>query len=111
MCGLTGEMRFAGAAPDIEAVARMGGCMRHRGPDGAGVWSQGAFAFAHRRLTIIDLSAAGGQPMVDSDLCLTMVFNGIIYNYRELRAELTGQGYRFFSTSDTEVVLKAYHAW
>jgi asparagine synthase (glutamine-hydrolysing) len=66
---------------------------------------------AHRRLEIIDLSAAGAQPMVDDELGLVVAFNGCIYNYKELRAELTAAGYRFFSTSDTEVILKAYHRW
>ena len=82
-----------------------------RGPDSAGVFAQGRVAFGHRRLKIIDLSDAAQQPMVDPALGLTIVFNGCIYNYPELRAELEGQGYRFFSHGDTEVMLKAYHAW
>jgi asparagine synthase (glutamine-hydrolysing) len=82
-----------------------------RGPDGTGLWAQGPVALGHRRLAIIDLSEAGAQPMVDSDLGLTVAFNGCIYNYPALRAELVAAGYRFFSTSDTEVVLKAYHHW
>ncbi len=85
--------------------------MTPRGPDGAGVWSQGRVALGHRRLKIIDLTEHGAQPMVDSDLGLTIVWNGCIYNYKELRTELQGYGYRFFSTSDTEVLLKAYHRW
>ena len=71
----------------------------------------GPVALAHRRLTIIDFSEAGAQPMVDSELGLSLVFNGCIYNYRELRAELESAGYNFFSHSDTEVILKAYHRW
>ena len=82
-----------------------------RGPDGDGVWSNGPVALGHRRLAIIDLSAAGAQPMVDADLGLTLVFNGCIYNYKDLRAELQRAGYRFFSTSDTEVIAKAYAEW
>jgi len=82
-----------------------------RGPDGAGVWSQGRVALGHRRLKIIDLTEAGAQPMVDSDLGLTIAWNGCIYNYKELRTELQGYGYRFFSHSDSEVLLKAYHRW
>ena len=82
-----------------------------RGPDAAGVWSQGRVALGHRRLKIIDLSEAGAQPMVDSDLGLSIAWNGCIYNYRQLRDELHGHGYRFFSTSDTEVLLKGYHHW
>ena len=66
----------------------------------------GTAALGHRRLRIIDLSPAGGQPMLDPDLGLAIVFNGCVYNYRELREELSAAGYRFFSTSDTEVILK-----
>jgi len=111
MCGFAGEARFDGGPADVAAVGRMGHALRRRGPDGSGLWQRGAVAFAHRRLTIIDLSAAGEQPMVDSALGLSLVFNGCIYNYRDLRRELEGHGYRFFSTSDTEVILKAYHRW
>ena len=111
MCGATGEVRLDGRTPDIAAVSAMAEAMAPRGPDGAGVWSQGRVALGHRRLKIIDLSEAGAQPMVDSDLGLAIVWNGCIYNYKELRRELTGHGYRFFSTSDTEVLLKAYHRW
>src|SRR5690606_397220 len=68
-------------------------------------------ALAHRRLKIIDLSERAHQPMVDAELGLTIVYNGAVYNHRELRRELEDLGYRFFSTGDTEVVLKAYHAW
>ncbi len=89
----------------------MAACMVPRGPDAAGVWSQGRVALGHRRLKIIDLSEAGAQPMVDSDLGLSVAWNGCIYNYEELRDELHGHGYRFFSHSDTEVLLKGYHHW
>ncbi len=82
-----------------------------RGPDSAGVWSQGRVALGHRRLKIIDLSEAGAQPMVDSELGLSVAWNGCIYNYEALRDELSGHGYRFFSHSDTEVLLKGYHHW
>ncbi|MFP5284010.1 MAG: N-acetylglutaminylglutamine amidotransferase, partial [Actinomycetes bacterium] len=111
MCGLTGEIRFDGRAADVAAVE--GGCTRlaHRGPDGSGVYANGPVALGHRRLSIIDLSPAGSQPMVDPELGLAVVFNGCIYNYQDLRAELIRRGRRFFSTSDTEVVLKAYAEW
>jgi asparagine synthase (glutamine-hydrolysing) len=89
----------------------MAEAMAPRGPDGAGVWSQGRVALGHRRLKIIDLTEAGGQPMVDSELGLAVCWNGCIYNYKQLRRELTEHGYRFFSHSDTEVLLKAYHHW
>ena len=111
MCGLSGEIRFDGSLADTTAVARMVECLVPRGPDGQGAWSNGRVAFGHRRLSVIDLSPAGSQPMVDNELGLTAVFNGCIYDYKELRAELEGHGYRFFSTSDTEVILKGYHHW
>jgi asparagine synthase (glutamine-hydrolysing) len=112
MCGFSGELRLDGRSPDIGAVARMTDLMTPRGPDGEGMWASGPIAMGHRRLSIIDLSACGNQPMHDPELGLTIVFNGCIYNYQQLREELRAErGYDFFSTSDTEVVLKAYHAW
>jgi asparagine synthase (glutamine-hydrolysing) len=89
----------------------MAATMADRGPDGAGVWSAGRVALGHRRLKIIDLSEAGAQPLIDPDLGLVVVFNGCIYNYPELRGELQQAGHRFFSTSDTEVIAKAYRQW
>src|SRR3712207_6870111 len=85
--------------------------VERRGPDGVGLWTSERVALGHRRLKIIDLSERGAQPMLDPELGLTVVFNGCIYNHRELRRELERDGYRFFSTSDTEVVVKAYHRW
>jgi asparagine synthase (glutamine-hydrolysing) len=111
MCGICGHVTFDGAPADTDALGRMVERLAPRGPDASGIHAQGRVAFGHRRLKIIDLSNHGQQPMVDSELGLTLVFNGCIYNYRELKAELEGKGYRFFSTSDTEVILKAYHAW
>jgi asparagine synthase (glutamine-hydrolysing) len=111
MCGLAGELRFDGRTADVSAVERMNVCQTARGPDGSGIWSHGPIALGHRRLSIIDLSVAGSQPMVDSPLGLSVVFNGCIYNYQQLRAELEGHGHRFFSTSDTEVIGKAYAHW
>ncbi|MCU1474677.1 N-acetylglutaminylglutamine amidotransferase [Amnibacterium sp.] len=111
MCGVAGEIRFDGRAPDEAAIARMTACLVHRGPDGEGLWRRGPVAFGHRRLAIIDLSPGGAQPMVDAETGATIVFNGCIYNYRALRDELVAAGHRFVSTSDTEVVLKAWHEW
>ena len=111
MCGICGEMKFDGTDPDLGAVARMMAALRRRGPDHEGAHADGPVAFGHRRLAIIDLSEGSDQPMVDSELKLCLVFNGTIYNYRELRSELIGLGYHFFSSGDTEVILKAYHAW
>ncbi|MGV9253655.1 N-acetylglutaminylglutamine amidotransferase [Streptomyces sp. NPDC003697] len=111
MCGLSGEIRFDGRKPDLAAVERMTDRLAPRGPDGRGVWSQGPVALGHRRLKIIDLSESGAQPMADPHARIVGVFNGCVYNYRELRDELAGLGHRFFSDSDTEVVLKAYQEW
>lgn len=111
MCGIAGEMRFDGEAADPAVVARITQALERRGPDGTGVHAAGPVALGHRRLKIIDLSERGAQPMVDSALGLAVVFNGCIYNYRELRTELEAAGYTFFSTSDTETVLKAYAHW
>ena len=111
MCGISGEIRFDGEFASTDAVARMTAAMADRGPDGSGIVSRGPVAFGHRRLRVIDLSDRAQQPMVDPDLGMNIVFNGCVYNYRELREELKKLGYRFFSTGDTEVVLKAWHAW
>ncbi|OBI17599.1 asparagine synthase (glutamine-hydrolyzing) [Mycobacterium sp. E2462] len=111
MCGVTGEVRLDGRVPDVAAVTAMAAVLAPRGPDAAGAWSQGRVALGHRRLRIIDLTEAGAQPMVDAELGLAIAWNGCIYNYKELRRELSDHGYRFFSHSDTEVLIKAYHRW
>jgi asparagine synthase (glutamine-hydrolysing) len=85
--------------------------LESRGPDNVGIYQQGSRAFGHRRLQIIDTSELSHQPMFDPELGLGIVFNGCIYNYPALRQELQQRGYRFFSHGDTEVLLKAYHAW
>ncbi len=111
MCGIAGAFRRNGPFANIPAVTAITDAMAPRGPDGAGIWSQGPLALGHRRLKIIDLSERAAQPMIDSALGLAIAFNGCIYNYPELRKDLEAQGYRFFSTGDTEVILKAFHAW
>jgi asparagine synthase (glutamine-hydrolysing) len=111
MCGLSGEIRFDGERPDVAAVERMTDRLAPRGPDGRGLWSQGPVALGHRRLKIIGLSDSGSQPMADPHTKIAGVFNGCVYNYRELRDELRALGHEFFSDSDTEVVLKAYRQW
>lgn len=111
MCGICGEIRFDGSAPSVAAVATMADVLAPRGPDASGVVVRGHVGFGHRRLRILDLSEKSQQPMIDTDLGLTIVFNGCIYNFRALRAELEQQGYRFFSDGDTEVIIKAWHAW
>jgi asparagine synthase (glutamine-hydrolysing) len=110
MCGIAGEVA-RGRSADLAAIGKMAESMVPRGPDSGGFWSQGGIAFGHRRLAIIDLSSHGQQPMHDPELGLTVAFNGCIYNYPQLRQELIGKGYRFFSHSDTEVVLKGYREW
>jgi asparagine synthase (glutamine-hydrolysing) len=110
VCGIAGELT-ANRIPDLPALARMSEAFAARGPDGSGAWSSPCCGLVHRRLSVIDLSRCGAQPMVDSELGLVIAFNGCIYNYRELRRELQTAGYRFFSSSDTEVVIKAYHHW
>ena len=122
MCGIAGAVgNLAPAAlrpaPNRKAitdcVARISAAQRHRGPDGAGSWAteSGEVVFGHRRLAIIDLSEAGAQPMVDAESGCVITFNGEIYNFRELRRELEAHGDQFRSSSDTEVILKAYSRW
>jgi len=111
MCGICGELRLDGAHADLDAVSRMMSRLVRRGPDHGGSYSDGVLGFGHRRLSIIDLSVRSNQPMVDQQLGLALVFNGAIYNFPELRRELQSLGYHFFSDGDTEVILKAWHAW
>ncbi len=111
MCGICGELRFDDRPADLAAVARMTGRLHRRGPDHGGSYSDGALGFGHRRLSIIDLSERSNQPLVDQELGLALVFNGTIYNYPELRAQLKAKGYHFFSDGDSEVILKAYREW
>ncbi len=111
MCGICGEIRCDGAPADLQAIAQMMTGLSRRGPDHGGSYSDGPLGLGHRRLAVIDLTVRSNQPLVDAELGLALVFNGTIYNYRALRRELEALGYRFFSQGDTEVILKAYHAW
>ncbi|MEJ1436201.1 MAG: N-acetylglutaminylglutamine amidotransferase [Candidatus Sedimenticola sp. (ex Thyasira tokunagai)] len=111
MCGLCGELRLDGRSADLGVIHMMKGRLEKRGPDHDGCYSDGPLGFGHRRLAIIDLTEHANQPMVDQDLGIALVFNGTIYNYPALREELKGMGYHFFSEGDTEVILKAWHAW
>jgi asparagine synthase (glutamine-hydrolysing) len=112
MCGIVGIAATA-SSNRMELLTRMRDTLTHRGPDDAGFWSStdGRVAFAHRRLAIIDLSAGGHQPMTDEKGDFCIVFNGEIYNYREVRHELEQAGFQFKTASDTEVILTAYRAW
>ncbi|WP_286885577.1 N-acetylglutaminylglutamine amidotransferase [Aneurinibacillus sp. UBA3580] len=111
MCGICGVIRYDKGNVDEGTVQNMLPALETRGPDASGVYMGEGFGFGHRRLSIIDLSENGHQPMIDEELKLEIVYNGEIYNFKQLRDELQQQGYSFRSTSDTEVLLKAYHAW
>ncbi|WP_161992892.1 asparagine synthase (glutamine-hydrolyzing) [Aureimonas leprariae] len=112
MCGISGIAWLDASRPaGIEEVRRMNAAIRHRGPDGGGIFSCGPVVLGHRRLSILDLSDEGQQPMVFEEDGLALTFNGEIYNYIELREELRGRGVRFRSQSDTEVLLAAYRHW
>jgi len=111
MCGLAMIMEFDGKAPDVAALERMSEAMVHRGPDDRGRFTYKAFGLAFRRLAIIDISDAGRQPMHSGSGRFSIVFNGEIFNYIELRAELEKRGHTFTTNSDTEVLLDAYIEW
>ncbi len=108
MCGIAGMVHLDGGNASLEGVRRMGLALAHRGPDGSGEFSEGPVAFAHRRLSIIDI-AAGRQPMMTDRS--VVVFNGEIYNYVELRQDLVARGKVFRTASDTEVILHAWEVW
>lgn len=112
MCGIYGIAKLD-TEVDRDSLIRQRDLLAHRGPDDAGVWlsANGRVGLGHRRLAVIDLSLAGHQPMVSEDGRYIIVFNGEIYNFRELRSELQQQGFLFHSDSDTEVMLIAYQAW
>src|SRR4051812_1511536 len=105
MCGIAGQMNLQSAdAVDPETIRRMARSIAHRGPDDEGYLSVGAVGLGFRRLSIIDL-AGGHQPMSDVDEAVSVVFNGEIYNFKELRAELEQRGHSFRTRSDTEVIV------
>jgi asparagine synthase (glutamine-hydrolysing) len=110
MCGIAGIFSYKGVA-DPKTLGRMSDALAHRGPDGSGVYTGNNIAVAHRRLSIIDLSEAAAQPISNEDDSLVLVFNGEIYNYRELREELTSIGHKFKSVTDSEVILHSYEEW
>src|SRR5438445_12998511 len=107
MCGIAGYLSRGGVSRGV--VEGMASRLAHRGPDDAGIALFDGVALGHRRLSIIDLSDRGHQPMVRDDAWI--VYNGEIYNYVELRAELSAKGHAFRTDSDTEVVLAAYREW
>jgi len=113
MCGIAGVFRLEEtiSADDRAAVVQMINSQRHRGPNDCGLQHDERAALGHRRLSIIDVSAAGHQPMANESKTVWVVYNGEIYNFRELRSELTAAGYEFQSQSDTEVLIHGYMEW
>jgi asparagine synthase (glutamine-hydrolysing) len=111
MCGIAGVINLKGDGISPVQVRAMTDSLAHRGPDGEGHWIHENVGIGHRRLAIIDLSPLGHQPMVSADSRYVLTFNGMIYNHREIRAELEARGHRFRSSSDTEVVLNALIEW
>jgi asparagine synthase (glutamine-hydrolysing) len=110
MCGITGRLNFDGAPVDRDQLHAMTEAVRHRGPDAAGYHFAPGIGLGHRRLSIIDL-ATGDQPMANEDGSVWTVFNGEIYNFAEVRAELEGAGHRFQTKSDTEIIVHGYEQW
>ena len=111
MCGLVVMLGLADRSADAAVLTRMAQSIAHRGPDDSGLYLDHQVGFGFRRLSILDLSPTGHQPMCSEDGQFVIVFNGEIYNYVELREELRAAGYCFRSTSDTEVLLAAYRHW
>lgn len=111
MCGIAGFVNLNGNPAEPVLLRRMTDAIIHRGPDGEGIFTDGGLGLGHRRLAIIDLSAAGRQPMQTSDGRFVLSYNGEVYNFQELRAELQAMGYQFRSRTDSEVVLYAWAAW
>src|SRR5215831_16869760 len=114
MCGITGFFNKHGNNTDWrECLTRMTSAMSHRGPDDAGYWldTETGLALGHRRLSIVDLSPTGHQPMASETGRYQLTFNGEIYNFRVLRKELESSGHRFLGHSDTEVMLAAFEEW
>lgn len=111
MCGITGIFNLNGESASPVILRKMTDAIAHRGPDGEGFYNDGFIALGHRRLAIIDLSPAGHQPMVTRDQQVVLSYNGEIYNFQELRAELEARGHQFHSKTDSEVVLNAWMEW
>ena len=110
MCGINGFISTGGTDGKV-IVEKMNQSLAHRGPDATGIWNNEKVSLGHRRLSIIDLSASGNQPMSSSDGNLILIFNGEIYNFKELKNELIAKGHTFRSTSDSEVIIYAYAQW
>ena len=111
MCGIAGILNVDGVPADPAVLQRMTDAIAHRGPDADGCWTSAGVGLGNRRLAIIDLSDAGRQPMTNEDGTIVLTYNGEIYNFAELRAELEAAGHVFRSHTDTEVVVHAYEEW
>ena len=111
MCGIAGVLHRDGRPASAAIIEKMADLLAHRGPDGEGYFCNGPIALGHRRLSIIDLTEASRQPMASKDGRFVITYNGEIYNFRELRAELSARGHLFKSTGDTEVLLAAISEW
>ena len=111
MCGICGELSLRGQSPSQQRINNMLVHLERRGPDDQGIYINKQIGLGHQRLSIIDLTSASHQPMHTANKSMSIVFNGTIYNYPQLRQQLQGQGAQFSSTGDTEVILKAYEAW
>src|SRR5215510_877895 len=112
MCGITGIYYFdSQATVDQGLLQRMTDLLVHRGPDDFGYYRQGNIGLGHRRLSILDLSPAGHQPMANADATVWITYNGECYNYRNFNAHLRSRGHRFRSTSDTETLLYLYEEY
>src|SRR5213080_348782 len=111
MCGIAGRFNFDPARPvDPARLAAMTSAIAHRGPDADGFYTSRGIGLGHRRLSIIDL-ATGDQPLTNEDQTIWIVFNGEIYNFADVRAELVTHGHRFRTHSDTEVIVHAHEQW
>ena len=111
MCGIAGILQFDGSnvsKPILQAMTRV---LSHRGPDGEGFYISGPVGLGHRRLAIIDLSPAGIQPICNEDQTIWIIYNGEIYNFKDIRQELLQRGHSFHSNTDTEVIVHAYEEW
>ena len=111
MCGFTGILNLKGDSISQNILKKMTDELHHRGPDGEGYWIDRQMGMGHRRLTVIDLSEAGQQPMYTPDLRFVLAYNGEVYNYLEFRSKLEGYGIRFKSKTDTEVILYSLAKW
>lgn len=111
MCGIAGIFNYRGEQVDAGLLQRMTRTLAHRGPDNEGIWHESRMGLGHRRLAILDPTPAGNQPMVSDDGRYLLVYNGEIYNYRQLRNILQKKGYSFYSGTDAEVVVNAWSCW